>query len=355
MERVLIPAPATPGGLRFADLKLAAAYQECTAIARSQAKNFYYAFLALPKPKRDAICAVYAFMRHADDISDDESRPRTQRREDLDAWLDEWHRAAAGAFTEDPVFIALADTQLRFNIPMDLLDQLVRGTAMDLDSALDSVPDSALQPSTPGNAAFNGAPHSSSRAGYDTYATFEDLRQYCYYVASVVGLVCIRIFGYTDPRAEQLAEDTGIAFQLTNILRDVREDAERRRIYLPLEDLDRYGVRIEELAALRHGAHLTLNQRELLESLAKRAEDCYKSGHLLLPLIDADSRPALWVLIAIYHDLLCRIEHRDYDVFSRRITVPTRTRLAILLRGLTQVLANRLFANRPTDSADLHA
>ena len=272
----MIPA-ATAGGQRFADLKLAAAYQECTDIARQQAKNFYYAFLALPTPKRDAICAVYAFMRHADDISDDESRPRAQRRETLDAWLDEWHRAAAGAFTDDPVFIALADARLRFEIPMDLLDQLVQGTAMD------------LIPPTADKASSNGA----ARTALDTYATFEDLRQYCYYVASVVGLVCIRIFGYSDPRAEQLAEETGVAFQLTNILRDVKEDAERGRVYLPLENLDRFGVRIEELAALRDGAHMTLNQRELLESLAKRAEDYYKSGFTLLPLIDADSRPAL--------------------------------------------------------------
>jgi phytoene synthase len=351
----LTPAPATPGGLRFADLKLADAYQKCTDIARSQAKNFYYAFLALPKPKRNAICAVYAFMRHADDISDDESRPRTQRREDLDEWLDDWHRAAAGAFTDDPIFIALADTQLRFSIPMDLLDQLVHGTAMDLDSAANADLDSALQPSAPGQAAASGAAHSSSRAAFDTYATFEDLRQYCYYVASVVGLVCIRIFRYTDPRAEQLAEDTGIAFQLTNILRDVREDAERGRIYLPLEDLDRFGVSIEDLAALRDGAHLTLNQRELLESLAKRAEDCYKSGYQLLPLIAPDSRPALWVLISIYHELLRRIERRGFDVFTERVSVPTRTRLAILLRGLTQVFTNRLFPNRLTGSADHHA
>ena len=191
-------------------------------------------------------------------------------------------------------------------------------------------------------AAENGAAQPRPWNDYTTYATFDDLRRYCYYVASVVGLVCIRIFGYTDPRAEQLAEDTGLAFQLTNILRDVREDAERGRIYLPLDDLDRYGVRIEDLAALRDGDHLTLNQRELLESLANRAEDCYKSGDQLLPLIDADSRPALWVLITIYHCLLRRIERRDYDVFSQRVRVPLSTRLSILFRGLLQVLRHRL-------------
>jgi phytoene synthase len=327
----------TPGR-RLSDLKLDAAYERCTEIARREAKNFYYAFLALPKHKRDAICAVYAFMRHADDLSDDESRTREERRADLADWLDEWHSAAAGDPTGDPVFMALADTQLRFQIPLELLDQLVQGTAMD------------LEPPTAEAAESNGAAQPRPYNDYDTYATFEDLRRYCYYVASVVGLVCIRIFGYSDPRAESLAEDTGVAFQLTNILRDVREDAERGRIYLPLEDLDRFSVRVEDLAALRDGAHMTLDQRELLESLAKRAEDSYKSGFALLPLIDADSRPALWVLITIYHDLLRRIQARNYDVFSERVRVPLTARLGILFRGLLQVLRYRLTGSKEADA-----
>lgn len=304
-------------------LDLAAAYRACTLIARREAKNFYYAFLALPQPKRDAICAVYAFMRHADDLSDDESRTRDQRRAGLAAWLDTWHAAASGAPTQDPVFIALADAVRRFHIPLDLLDQLVHGTAMDLEH-----------------------PPAANAAAYDTYATFDELRRYCYYVASVVGLVCIRIFGYTDPRAEKLAEETGVAFQLTNILRDVREDADRGRVYLPAEDMYRFHVRLEELVALRDGSKITTNQRSLLASLARRAEDSYRSSRELLPLISADARPALWVLIAIYHDLLRRIEASNYDVFSQRVTVPVSRRVFILLRGLVQVAVNRLLMRR---------
>jgi len=323
----LSPSPLVVADPPSPDPNIAAAYRACIQIARREAKNFYYAFLALPRAKREAICAVYAFMRHADDISDDDARTRDQRRADLAAWLDSWHRAAHGEPTADPVFVALADARGRFNIPLDLLDQLVHGTAMDLDPVIAD------------KAAYGEA---ADARPWVTYATFDALRRYCYYVASVVGLVCIRIFGYTDPRAEALAEDTGIAFQLTNILRDVREDAERGRIYIPLEDFDRYGVRIENLAALRNGRHLTLNQRELLESVAKRAEDYYKSGRELLPLIDADARPALRVLIAIYHRLLRRIERRNYDVFSERVSVPVSARIAILLRGLVQVLCNRL-------------
>lgn len=311
-----------------ANPRLAAAYRTCIDIARREAKNFYYAFLVLPGPKREAICAVYAFMRHADDISDDETRSREQRRQDLDGWLAAWHAAAAGQPTSDPVFIALADARVRYNIPLELLDQLVQGTAMDLTAQRDT------------QHAFleEGAP-----LAIDTYATFEDLRRYCYYVASVVGLVCIRIFGYSNPRAEQLAEDTGIAFQLTNVLRDVREDAERGRVYLPLEDLDRYDVDVEALARIRSGDQLKLNQREVLEALARRAEDYYRSGFALLPLISPDARPALWVLITIYHRLLRRIESRNFDVFTERASVPVLTRIGILLRGMFQVFWNRLF------------
>lgn len=312
-------------------LSIEQAYAVCRQIARREAKNFYYAFVALPKAKRNAICAVYAFMRHADDLSDDETKSREERRANLDTWLDAWHRATDGDATGDPVFIALRDAQSRFHITTDLLDHLVQGTAMD------------LHPShSENNAAGSEAVHSLL---LDTYATFDDLYRYCYYVASVVGLVCIHIFEYADPRAEKLAEETGIAFQLTNILRDVREDIERDRIYLPLEDLERFGVSVNELQQLKNGHHLTLNQRELLEFEADRAEHYYKSGEALLPLIAADARPALWVLITIYHDLLRCIEGRNFDVFTERVSVPTTTKLAILARGLFRIFANRLRGN----------
>jgi len=301
------------------------AYRVCREIARKQAKNFYYAFVALPEHKRNAICAVYAFMRQADDLSDDESISREQRRINLANWLERWHSASRGEATSDPVFIALLDTQQCFKITSELLDQLVEGTAMDLDPSLDAPPGL-----------------SQEQFVYETYPTFEDLYRYCYYVASVVGLVCIRIFGYSDMRAEKLAEETGIAFQLTNILRDVREDAERGRVYLPVEDLDREAVTVDELMSIKSGAHLTLNQQELLAVEARRAEHYYQSGVALLPLIEKDSRPALWALITIYHDLLKRIVKKNYDVFSTRVSVPTSVKLWILLRGLLQVLGNRL-------------
>jgi phytoene synthase len=272
-------------------------------------------------------------MRHADDLSDDESVPHEQRRVALQLWLDAWHRADAGLGTSDPVFVALADARRRFQIPSALLDELVEGTTMDLRHA-------AEHPNRPNH---RGA-EAVHQMHFDVYPTFADLYRYCYLVASVVGLVCIRIFGYEDARAEKLAEETGIAFQLTNILRDVREDALRGRVYLPVEDMERLGVIPEELASLEDGHRLTLNQRELLETQAQRAEQYYQSGLALLPLIAADSRPALWVLITIYHRLLRRIEQRNFDVFSVRVSVPTYEKLWILLRGMLRMMLYRLGA-----------
>ena len=176
----------------------------------------------------------------------------------------------------------------------------------------------------------------------DTYATFADLYRYCYLVASVVGLVCIRIFGYSDPRAEKLAEETGIAFQLTNILRDVAEDAQRNRVYLPLEDLAAHGVALDSLLHRTPGSPPTVNERALLAAIAQLAEKFYQSAEALLPLIDRESRPALWVLVSIYHGLLKRIEQADYDVFSRRASVPMPQKLGILIVGFARMGLARL-------------
>ncbi len=290
-------------------------YAVCCAIAKREAKNFYYSFVALPEARRNAICAIYAFMRKADDLSDDESLSLDERRCLMDNWLADWKCARSGSPTSDPVFIAVRDAASSFNIPYSLLDELVAGTTMDLDARPSNQP--------------------------DTYATFADLYRYCYLVASVVGLVCIRIFGYSEPYAEKLAEETGIAFQLTNILRDVAEDAERNRVYLPLEDLAAHGVSLDQLLH-RNGRDITPKERALLKSIADRAEAYYASAQQLLPLIDPESRPALWVLVSIYHSLLKRIVSADYDVFSKRASVPTVKKLSILFVGITRMGAMRL-------------
>ena len=228
---------------------VAAAYAHCRAVAKREAKNFYWAFRVLPQHKSDAMCAVYAFMRKADDLSDDESLSLEERREAMAAWTAAWRASRTQGKATDPVFLALNDAQARFGIGDELLEQLVAGTTMDLQPQPEGVV--SLRETTT-------TERGTATREYQAYESFDALYRYCYLVASVVGLVCIRIFGYSDPRAEMLAEHTGVAFQLTNILRDVREDAERGRIYLPLGDMwvaglstERFSERDREALQLR--------------------------------------------------------------------------------------------------------
>ncbi|QNI35341.1 phytoene/squalene synthase family protein [Edaphobacter albus] len=296
------------------------AYTVCREVAKREAKNFYYAFRVLPQHKSDAMCAIYAFMRRADDISDDESMPIEQRRQIMAQWVEDWRAARNGAPTEDAIFIAVNDAQKQFKIPDQLLEELVQGTTMDLQPKAESGSD-----------------------GVQTFATFEDLYRYCYLVASVVGLVCIRVFGYSDPQAEKLAEETGIAFQLTNILRDVKEDVERGRVYLPQEMLAQFHVSDERIHALSAGAPMEARERSLLGEIGNRAERFYQSADKLLPLIDADSRAALWVLVTIYHGLLRKIERNGFEVFQQRVSVSTPKKLGILTFGAVRALRYRVF------------
>jgi phytoene synthase len=231
------------------------------------------------------------------------------------------------------VFLALNDTQKTFAIPDVLLEDLVRGTTMDLEenqSDVVVVNDTAV--TKDGNITQT----------FQIYENFEGLYRYCYLVASVVGLVCIRIFGYSDPRAETLAEQTGVAFQLTNILRDVSEDAERGRIYLPLEDLEANQVAVEHIVLAARNIWKPENVTKLLALEASRAKNFYAAAEKLLPLIDRDSRAALWVLVKIYRGLLERIIARNYDVFSERVSVPTSQKMMILAQGIGMGVRNRV-------------
>ena len=299
--------------------QLAMAYSVCRGIARGSAKNFYYGFMVLPKRKRAALCAVYAFMRRCDDISDDPSLPLRERRLKLESWLDGLHHAYAGEPTDDPVFLALTNVQRRFGIPLELLDQLALGTLMDVQES-------------------PGPDSSETREGFVPgpvqYATFEDLRLYCYRVASVVGLVCIKVFGYRDPRAEGLAERCGMAFQLTNIIRDVKEDAALGRVYLPQEDLAKFGLSSADLIATPDSGRL----RPLLELEAGRARELYQSGYELIPLVSEDSQPALWVLVTIYQRLLEKIAARQFNVWGEKVRLSVREKLTILGKGFLQRL-----------------
>lgn len=289
--------------------QLTHAYAVCRGIARRSAKNFYYGFLVLPSEKRNALCAVYAFMRHADDISDDPGLDRDQKRQKLGEWLEAANQVFSGKPTDDPVLMALADTQSRFKIPIQLFEKLVYGTSLDLE-----IPQAS------------GAPAVVCR-------TFEELQRYCYFVASVVGLVCIRIFGYQDAKAEILAEDCGLAFQLTNIIRDVKEDAGMGRIYLPEEDLTRFGLSANQMAPEKLNGGEAMQLKPVLEFEAERARRYYESAKWLMELIEEDSRAALWVLVEIYTRLLNKIAARNYDVFTERVQLSFREKLKVLSRG----------------------
>jgi phytoene synthase len=306
-----VPVPWTP-----APPQLVMAYSVCKGITRTAAKNFYYAFLALPRRKREALCAVYAFMRRCDDITDDGSLSLPERRKKLDAWLDDLHRAQQGQPTDDAILLALTDAQRRFAVPAGLLDELAHGTAMDVEES-------------------EIAAQNATNSGLTVqYQTFEDLRLYCYRVASVVGLVCIHIFGYRNPAAEGLAERCGLAFQMTNIIRDVKEDAAMGRVYLPGEDLAKFNLSASELL----GAPEPARFRPVLALEADRAREFYAAGDALIPYISEDSQPALWVLITIYRSLLEKIAQKQYDVFSGKIALSTGEKLKVLARGLIRRL-----------------
>ncbi|MGH7815074.1 MAG: presqualene diphosphate synthase HpnD [Candidatus Binataceae bacterium] len=273
---------------------LAADYARCAEIARKSSSNFYYAFMLLPAERRRALNAVYAFCRFIDDIADDESIREPAKM--LERWREELDRVFAGAPTR-PVSRALADSVRRFDILRAPFDEIIAGVEMDLTRK--------------------------------RYETFDDLRLYCYRVASAVGLVCIEIFGCNSPAGKIYAENLGIAFQLTNIIRDVREDSRRGRIYLPLEDLRRFGVAEDEIL---RGVY-SLNFANLMESQARRAREFYTAAQLA---IAPEDRPALLAAEAmrlIYGAILERIIASNYRVLDRRVTLSSPHKLYLVGRA----------------------
>ena len=277
---------------------LASSQAHCRTVARRAARNFYYAFLPLSREQHNAMCAVYAFARYSDDVSDDEApRSPRERREALERWRRSLEGALAGDCGESRVLPALRQGIDRFRIPPCYFFELIDGVAADLDPA--------------------------------RYRTFDDLRRYCYLVASTIGLICLHIFGFHSEEAPLLAEKMGVAFQLTNILRDLREDAGRGRLYLPEEDLERFGVARGDLEAGQLD-----RVRELLRFEADRAERHYQQAAPLLGLVDRRSRASLWIMSSIYHGILERVRASGYDVFSQRAGLSAAQKTGILLRGL---------------------
>lgn len=281
------------------------AYQRCRTITRAAARNFYYGFVLLPNPRRAGIYAAYAFSRRADDAVDgDGSLPAK-----LDA-VDELRRQLDLVYADAPpgddeVLVALADTVQRFSIPRRHFDALIDGVAMDLTIS--------------------------------RYATFDELTGYCSRVAGAVGLISLHIFGFDDPAAPTHAADLGVALQIVNIMRDVREDAERDRIYLPADEMAAHGVSETDIMAGIPTPEIT----SLLQAQGARARRYFARGELLLPMLDRRARACVSMLAGLYLAILHEIEARDYDVFAERISLSTPRKLALMSQRTFDTLTLR--------------
>ncbi len=288
-------------------------YEHCHEIARAANSNFYYSFFLLPKPKRDAIIALYAFMRLVDDVSDEGEDLATKQR-GLARWRAELDEAVTGLDqcfdgtaalplagpipdSAAKVLPALVDTMQRYKMPARYLHDLISGAEMDLT--------------------------------VQSYPTFDRLREYCYRVAGTVGLTCTHVFGFTDPRALDLAEKLGLAFQLTNIIRDVHEDYKIGRVYLPEEDLSRYAVSPSDFSRTEP----TLGVRELLRFESDRAWKLYEESSPLINLIEPESRPTLWLLAHTYSALLARIEFLDFAVFHEKVRLSKAEKMMFIAKA----------------------
>lgn len=269
--------------------------QECRTITRKSASNLALAFVLLPKAKRDGMSALYAFCREVDDVADDESRPVTQRREQLAAWRADVRRACGTEPPQFPVNRELQPVIQRYHLAFDHFDALLQGVEMDLD--------------------------------IKRYENYEHLELYCYRVASVVGLLSIEVFGYRDSACREYAVCLGKALQLTNILRDVRSDAQRGRIYLPLSELARFKVSPEEVLRLEYSPRFF----ELADSVAQRARHFYRLARETLPAADRRSMVAAELMGSVYWRLLNKLERQRFDVFGPELTRLNKGQKALLI------------------------
>lgn len=269
-------------------MSLEASYAFCREISRTRARNFYYSFLLLSREQKNAMCAIYAFMRYCDDISEGESASR----EAIAQWRRDLDQALTGQYPDNALWPAFHDTVQRYKIPHNYFHEMIDGVSSDLEPR--------------------------------QIQTFDELYRYCYQVASVVGLTIIHIFGFDSSGALMLAEKCGIAFQLTNILRDVREDRENQRIYLPAEDIARFHADLKKYDD---------SFRSLMRFEADRARKYYDESRPLIAMVHPESRASLWALIEIYRRLLAKIERHNYAVLDQRISLPVLHKISILARA----------------------
>ena len=266
------------------------------SITQRSASNLAFAFVMLPAERRQSMCALYAFCREVDDIADDDDVSTAERAAALQRWRDDLTKIYSGGQPEIPVNVELKPVIEKYKLPYELFDELLLGVTSDLEVL--------------------------------RYPTDADLRAYCYRVASVVGLLSIEIFGYEDPQVREYAVKLGYALQYTNILRDVKVDAERDRIYLPLEDLTAFGVKEQEILDGRYSERY----QACAASIAKRAKGFYQDAARILPRNERPSMVAAEMMGQVYWKLLCKLEANKFDVFSgNRIRVSKPHKIFLLL------------------------
>jgi phytoene synthase len=287
--------------------------QNSRAITRKSASNLALAFILLPREKRDAMSALYAFCREVDDVADDETIPAEKRRAQLAGWRADVKRACENQPPQFPVNRELQPVIQRFHLPFALFDELIKGCEMDLDTK--------------------------------RYENFERLELYCYRVASVVGLLSIEIFGYKNPACRDYAIYLGKALQLTNILRDVKTDAERGRIYLPLIELKKFNVSEEEISNSKYSE----NFYALAGAAAGRAKHFYSLARKTLPPEDRRSMVAAELMGSVYWRLLQKLEREQFDVFGAQpIKLSKPRKLALIFRSWLSFISNSKMPNYGT-------
>lgn len=281
------------------------AYDRCTEITRQEARNFYFGFILLPRERRRGIHALYAFSRLCDDSVDGAESAEEKaiavraRRRDVE-------RAYAGGVpADDAVLVALADAIRRFGIPRGPMDALVDGVEMDLDT--------------------------------HRYPDWPALKTYCDRVAGAVGVLSLYVFGFRDRAAVTHAEDLGVAMQVVNIMRDVQEDAQRDRIYLPADEMAAHGVTEADIL----GNRMTPGMRALMGDQAERAHAYFAGGRRLLPLLDLRARMCVQMLAALYGDILRRIERRDFDYTAGRVSLPAHRKATLMAGSIVRALLTR--------------
>ena len=283
----------TPG---ISDIHLEDAYDYCEQITRNEARNFYYAFITLPMRKKRAIYTAYAFCRRCDDAVDNSESTTEKKRllDEIENNLKSGINLDKLILENNPIILATCAIIKEFNIPQQYFFDVIQGVRMDIE--------------------------------FTTFNSFDEVKEYCYKVASVIGLICIKIFGYSNPKAIDYAIDFGLAMQLTNILRDILDDLNENRCYLAFEEMDKFNYSINQLRESLYNDDFI----QMMKFEVDRAKRYFESGSRLLPLVDTDSRICLVILSKIYSKILKKIERSNYNIFQTNYRLNTFEKLSIM-------------------------